>query len=71
MKQFVEYVLWEDVRRDMKYPESDNNDGYTYGLNLLDNPPDSTEILDVQWFRTDDERHQFIQDNDLAVYDWD
>ena len=35
-QQLVELVLWEDVRRDCKYPKEDNNDGYIYGLNLID-----------------------------------
>ena len=65
MRQKVEYVLWGDIRRDMKYPKSDNNNGYTYGLNLLEGI--ENEIIDVQWFKTDQERHEFIKENNLKV----
>ena len=34
-KQKAELVMWETVRRDCKYPESDNNEGYIFGINLL------------------------------------
>ncbi len=60
----VELVLWEDVRKDMKYPKSDNNRGYGFGLNLLDN---NKNILDVQWFRKESERDTFIKQNKLKV----
>lgn len=32
----VELILWEDVRRDCKYPADDNNNGFIFELNLLD-----------------------------------
>ena len=66
MQQKVELVLWEDIRRDCKYPESDNNNGFVYGLNLLDEEAEN-EIVDVQWFETDEERFNFIEKNSLDV----
>ena len=63
-KQKVELVLWDDVRRDMKYPASDNNKGFVLGLNLLGN---DNEIMDVQWFKTEAERAKFIKDNKLKA----
>ena len=44
MEQLVELILWEQVQLECKYPKEDNNNGYTYGLNLLDNG----DIIDVQ-----------------------
>jgi len=62
-KQKCELEHWENVRRDCKYPVEDNNEGYIYGLNLLD----EDDIIDVQWFKNDKDRFKFIQDNDLEV----
>lgn len=50
-----ELVHWQDVKNDMKiYEDSDNNDGFVFGVNLLDE--DSNEVVDVQWFKTEQER---------------
>ena len=50
-----ELVHWQDVKNDMKiYEDSDNNDGFVFGVNLLDE--DSNEVADVQWFKTEQER---------------
>ena len=62
----VELVMWETIRRDCKYPESDNNNGYIYGLNLIDVDGEG-DILDVQWFKTNEEREIYISENDLRV----
>jgi hypothetical protein len=59
--------MWETVRRDMKYPKSDNNDGFIYGLNLLDLPEGEGDILEVQWFKENQEREVFISENNLRV----
>ena len=63
MENYVELILWEQVRLDCKYPKEDNNNGYTYGLNLLDNG----EIIDVQWFKNDQERFDFVKEHDLTI----
>jgi len=66
--QPVELVMWESVRRDMKYPKSDNNDGFIYGLNLIDDKGEG-DIIDVQWFKTGEERNTFIDENNLRIID--
>lgn len=63
MEQFVELILWEQVRLDCKYPKEDNNNGYTYGLNLLDNG----DIIDVEWFKNNKERFDFVKQHDLTI----
>ena len=63
MENFVELILWEQVQLDSKYPKADNNNGYTYGLNLLDNE----DIIDVQWFKNDKDRFDFVQENNLII----
>ena len=63
MEQLVELVLWEQVQLDCKYPKEDNNNGYTYGLNLLDNG----DIIDVEWFKSDQERFEYIKNNNLKL----
>lgn len=75
LRQPVERVMWETVRADMKYPIEDNNNGFEYGLNLYDDSMGLDEegneqyqdIIDVQWFETDQEREDFIKENDLRV----
>jgi hypothetical protein len=63
MEQLVELILWEQVQLEYKYPKEDNNNGYTYGLNLLDNG----DIIDVQWFESDQERFDYIKNNNLKL----
>ena len=54
-----ELVHWQDIKKDMKiYEDSDNNDGFVFGVNLLDE--DSDEVVDVQWFKTEQERAEFV-----------
>ena len=55
-----ELVHWQDIKNDMKiYEDSDNNDGFVFGVNLLDG--DSDEVVDVQWFKTEEKRAEFIE----------
>jgi hypothetical protein len=67
-RQAIELVMWETVRRDCKYPESDNNEGFIYGLNLIDVEGEG-DILDVQWFTTGEGRNEFIDENNLRILD--
>ena len=64
MEQFVELILWEQVRLDCKYPKEDNNNGYTYGLEFAD---EFGEIIDIQWFKNDQERFDFVKQHDLTI----
>ena len=64
MEQFVELILWEQVRLDCKYPKEDNNNGYTYGLEFAD---EFGEIIDIQWFKNDKERFDFVKQHDLTI----
>ena len=40
-----------DIRRECKYPQENNNDGYIYGIAYLDD--EGIDTLDVEWFKTD------------------
>lgn len=51
----LRYVEWEDVRRDNKYPATDNNNGLIYGIEWM-NPDNREEVSDVEWFATEEER---------------
>ena len=62
-KQKCELEHWENVRRDCKYPIEDNNNGYVYGIYLLD----GRETIDVEWFKTEEERFQAIKKYNLKV----
>ena len=69
-KQLAEIVMWEQVRQDCKYPKEDNNNGLIYGLYLIDNFDEDNwcgDIMDVEWFETDEERHKVIKENNLKI----
>ena len=70
-QQLAEIVMWEQVRQDCKYPKEDNNNGLIYGLYLIDdfNEDDlgSGEVIDVEWFETDEERYKVIKENNLKI----
>ena len=63
MKQKCELEHWENIRKDCKYPKEDDNNGYVYGINLID----EDDIIDVQWFKNDKDRFQFIKENNLEI----
>tara|TARA_R110000772_G_C13310268_1_gene440040 strand:- start:3187 stop:3399 length:213 start_codon:yes stop_codon:yes gene_type:complete len=56
----IELVMWETVRRDCKYPIEDNNNGYIYGVYLLDTQTEN-EAVDIQWWKTAYERNTYIE----------
>lgn len=55
MKQKAEFVEWEDIKRDLKLPKEDNNDGYIYGIAYLCD--EGIDTLDCEWFKTNEERY--------------
>jgi len=58
-----ELVHWRDVKNDMKiYEDNDDNEGFVFGINVLDE--DSDEVVGVQWFRTEQERADALQENE-------
>ena len=59
-----ELEYWENIRKACKYPLSDNNNGYIYGINLLD---ENDEIVDVEWFKTDKDRFEVISKYKLEI----
>ena len=65
-KIYVERVMWETVRKDCKYPESDQNNGLIYGLNFTDFEGEG-DIYEVEWFATSEEREKCIEDNNAEV----
>jgi len=63
---YVERVMWETIRRDCKYPITDNNDDFIYGLNFTDFEGEG-DIYEVEWFKTNEEREKCIVDNKAKV----
>ena len=57
-------VDWERVRVDCKYPKSDNNEGYIFGIYICD----EDEVLEVEWFKTEKERTEIKEIIDLLLY---
>lgn len=47
-----ELVDWEDVKRDNHYPEQDDNRGYNYGINWLEDEA----VVETEWFKTEKDR---------------
>ena len=62
-KRKCEIEHWENIKSDMKYPKEDNNEGYVYGIYLLD----GDDIIEAEWFKTDEERFQAIKKYNLEV----
>jgi hypothetical protein len=50
-------IHWKNVRENLKLPKSDNNEGYIYGFELVQNE----EILEVFWYKTKKERNKDFQ----------
>ena len=62
-KRKCEIEHWENIKSDMKYPKEDNNEGYVYGIYLLD----GDDIIEAEWFKTAEERFQAIKKYNLEV----
>ena len=59
----VELEFWENIKKDMGYNENDNNDGYIYGIYYLDDD----DIIEVEWYKTEQERQEVIKKEQLQV----
>ena len=55
-------IEWEQVRKDAKLPETDQNEGFIFGYEIVQND----EILDIEWYKTKEERDQAIQEETNA-----
>lgn len=55
-KDYFEYADWNG--------DGDNN-GYIYGINLLD---ENGDVMDAEWFKSDSERRNYILENNLFEY---
>lgn len=54
-------VYWNDVKKDMGYSSTDDNKGFIFGIETLD---DNEEIIDVSWFKTEKEQLKaFYEEN--------
>jgi hypothetical protein len=62
-KQKCEIEHWENVRKSMKYPIEDNNNGYVYGIYILD----EDVVVDAEWFKTNEERFKVIKKYNLEI----
>lgn len=60
----AQFIEWEDIRIECKYPQEDNNDGYIYGIAYLD---EEGYTLEEEWFKTDKERYEMAKQEQLEV----
>jgi hypothetical protein len=58
MKIYVELIMWEEIKRDCKYPEEDNNNNFIYGLNYTDFENEG-DIYQVEWFKSEKQDEEF------------
>jgi hypothetical protein len=65
-KDKIELVNWETIRSDCKYPQEDNNDGYIFGIAYIDFDGED-DILDYEWFKTENDRCDYINENNLEI----
>lgn len=61
----AEFIEWQDIKRDLKLPIDDNNDGYIYGIAYLDD--EGVDTLEVEWFKTNKERYNIVEQERLEV----
>jgi hypothetical protein len=61
MKIYVELIMWEEIKRDCKYPKEDNNNNFIYGLNYTDFENEG-DIYEVEWFKSEEERFKKIEE---------
>ena len=54
------------IQLEMWNGKYDNNNGYIYGINFLDDD-DILNILDCMWFKTEKERQKAIIKNKLKI----
>ena len=68
IKQPCEIIMWQSIKNNMHgiIEDNDNNNGYVFGVNLL-NEDDHTEIIDVEWFKSEDEREMSIEKYNLEI----
>ena len=59
-----ELRLWDEIKEEMSYPEEDNNNDFVYGVYWLD---DNDEVMDVQWFKSDQERYNEINETNKRL----
>ena len=51
-------IEWDDVKRNNKYPADDNNDGFHYGIEWMDD--DRYTVADITWYKTEEERWSIL-----------
>ena len=59
----IRLISWETVRVDCKFPITDNNDGFIFGIEYVLNE----ETIDCEWFKTEEERTESIKINKLVI----
>lgn len=64
----AEFIEWENIRKELKLPTDDNNDGYIYGIAYLDD--EGVDTLDVEWFKTNEERYAQAEQEKLNVINY-
>ena len=63
--QTVKVTTWSKVKEEFNYPENDNNGGYEFGFEFLDE--DLNAELDAQWFEDEIEMYTYINRNELKI----
>ena len=59
----AELASWDEF----KYDGNETNDGYTFGLGYLD----GNEVVDYEWFKTEEERQKSIRENQIEIVKYD
>lgn len=64
----IELVHWDKIKEDCGLSPENNNDGEVFGLHYIDVVGEG-DILDTDWFKTEKERSEFIEKNELKILD--
>lgn len=62
----IKTTTWQAVKELFNYPENDNNDGFEFGFEFVEDE-DGYVPMDAQWFLTESDMYTFINNNELKV----
>lgn len=60
----INITTWTKTKKEFNYPENDNNDGFEFGFEFVEDE-DGFVPMDAQWFKTESDMYTFINQNEL------
>mgnify|MGYP000064470396 FL=1 len=60
----VKTTTWTKTKKEFGYPENDNNDGFEFGFEFIEDE-DGYMPMDAQWFLSESDMYTFMNKNEL------